>query len=268
MPRAMSTLLQNILLQNPEIHATPTDGSLELLFAARENYTNSVEFKAQDSNLMLSAWRGFCYGGLQGYANGLTDKPNICIKSRGIGIHYGWYNSFFSENNKQVKVICMVRDLRQIFSSMEKMYRQNQEQHQSIQNHENMTGTTVEKRVDFWSSNAPVGLAIERIEQSFRDATANSICFIRAEDLTSNPVIELSKIYNYLNLPNYSHNFDNVQQLTKEDDEVYGISNNLHKIRQRVEHVKWDYLEIIGKTASDWIDTKYNWYQKYFGYIK
>jgi hypothetical protein len=42
LPRAGSTLLQNILAQNPSIYATPTSGVLELIFAARGNYTNSL----------------------------------------------------------------------------------------------------------------------------------------------------------------------------------------------------------------------------------
>ena len=40
LPRAGSTMLQNIMAQNPEIYATPTSGVLELIFAARSIYTN------------------------------------------------------------------------------------------------------------------------------------------------------------------------------------------------------------------------------------
>ena len=36
MPRSGSTLLQNVLAQNPEIYATPTSGVLELVFSARQ----------------------------------------------------------------------------------------------------------------------------------------------------------------------------------------------------------------------------------------
>ena len=39
MPRSGSTLLQNILGQNPDIAVTPTDGSLELLMGARAHFT-------------------------------------------------------------------------------------------------------------------------------------------------------------------------------------------------------------------------------------
>ena len=39
LPRAGSTLLQNIIGQNPEFYVTPTSGALDLLYSARTNYT-------------------------------------------------------------------------------------------------------------------------------------------------------------------------------------------------------------------------------------
>ena len=52
LPRAGSTLLQNIIGQNPDFYVTPTSGVLELLYGARNHYTACDEFKAQDSELM------------------------------------------------------------------------------------------------------------------------------------------------------------------------------------------------------------------------
>ena len=59
MPRAGSTLLQNILAQNPDFYVTPTSGLLELIFGARANYTNSPEFKAQEDVAMKKAFLAF-----------------------------------------------------------------------------------------------------------------------------------------------------------------------------------------------------------------
>lgn len=59
LPRAGSTLLQNIMGQNPEFYVTPTSGALELLHAARTNYTNDPSFLAQDSEIMKKAWLSF-----------------------------------------------------------------------------------------------------------------------------------------------------------------------------------------------------------------
>jgi len=264
MPRSGSTLLQNILNQNPDIYATSTDGSLELLYGARVNYTNSLEFKAQDKDKSVLAWRGFCKGGLQGYCDGLTDKPNVCIKSRGIGIHYNWYKSFMGE---PPKIICMVRNLKSVYASMEKIYRENFETHQDIQNHSKMTGTTTAKRVDIWTNSQPIGLALERLQQMILEGIDKNCLFIRMEDLTNNPIAEIEKIYNYLNISSFNHDFNNVKQTTIEDDVVYGISPTLHKIRTVVKPITPYYYDILGENICGWIDNQFSWYQEKFGYI-
>jgi sulfotransferase len=260
----MSTLLQCILNQNPEIAATPTDPVLEYLYGARMNYTNTPEVKAIDKDLALKTWRGFCWGGLDGYAKTYSDKSNICIKTRGGTIHYNWFENFMPY---QPKMICMVRNLKSIISSMEKIYRKNQESHQPIQNHAEMKGTNTAKRVDAWFAGPPVGLAIERLQQTLLEGINKKVLYIRAEDLTSYPQREMDKIYQYLGFKSFKHNFDNVEQTVKEDDSVYGLTKDLHTIKNKVQPLTPDYNEILGKQVCDWIDNQYAWYQKTFGYI-
>lgn len=265
MPRSMSTLIQCILNQNPDIAATPTDPVLEYLYGARMNYTNTPEVKAIDSELALKTWRGFCKGGLEGYAKSYTDKPNLCIKTRGGTIHYKWFESFMGETPK---MICMVRNLKSIISSMEKIYRKSQESHQAIQDHSKMAGTTTPKRVDIWVTSPPVGMALERLQQTMLEGINKEVLYIRAEDLTSYPQREMDKIYSYLGLESYRHDFDNVEQSIKEDDSVYGLTNDLHTIKNKVQPLTPDYNEILGKQVCDWIDNTFAWYQKGFGYTK
>jgi sulfotransferase len=75
LPRSGSTLLQNILGQNPDFYVTPTSGLLELVYAARNNYSTSPEFKAQDAELMRKGFLSFCRGGMDGFFDAITDKP-------------------------------------------------------------------------------------------------------------------------------------------------------------------------------------------------
>ena len=154
LPRAGSTLLQNILAQNPNIYATPTSGVLELIFAARGNYTNSPEFQAQDPDLMKTGFMAFCKEGMKGYYEAITDKPYVIDKSRGWGIHYDFLNQIYPEP----KIICMIRDLRDIFASMENNYRKSSDKTSPILDWSTMQGTTVPKRVDVWAQNPPVGI--------------------------------------------------------------------------------------------------------------
>ena len=264
MPRSMSTLMQCILDQNPQIAATPTDPVLEYLYGARMNYTNTPEVKAIDKDLALKTWRGFCWGGLDGYAKAYTDKPNLCIKTRGGTIHYNWFKSFMPY---EPKMICMVRNLKSIIASMEKLYRNNQENHQAIQNHSQMKGTTTAKRVDEWIASPPVGMALERLQQTILEGVNKKVLYVRAEDLTSYPQREMDRIYKYLELDSYKHDFDNVEQTIKEDDSVYGLSDNLHTIRKKVQPLTPDYDEVLGKQVCDWIDQRFAWYQQGFNYI-
>lgn len=261
LPRAGSTLLQNVIGQNPEFYVTPTSGVLELLYASRSNFTNSPEFKAQDGQLMKRGFISYCKNGIEGFFNGVTDKPYVLDKSRGWGIHYNFLNEFYPEP----KIICMVRDLRGIFASMEKNFRKNQLMDSGVVNHSQMKGTTTEKRIDIWANTQPVGLAIERIYQIIKEGIDKKILFVRFEDFCSNPEREMARIYKYLDLPYYEHDFNNVQQITVEDDSVYGIYGD-HQIKSQITPVKNDYKEILGLNSSNFIKNNYKWFYDYFNY--
>lgn len=262
LPRAGSTLFQNVMAQNPDFYVTPTSGVLELVFAARNNYTNSPEFKAQDSQLMKQGFLSFCKSGIEGFFNGITDKPYVMDKSRGWGIHYNFLNQFYPNP----KIVCFVRDLRSVFASMEKNYRKNQHLDSTVVNHGQMRGTTTEKRVDIWANSQPVGLAIERIEQMLREGIGNHVLFVKFEDFCANPKGEMERIYKYLELPYYEgHDFDNVIQATSEDDSVYGIYGD-HVIRHKIEPQKPDYKEVLGVNSCNWIRNRFGWFFETFNY--
>jgi len=263
LPRAGSTLLQNILAQNPDIYATPTSGVLELVFAARSNYTNSSEFKAQDQNLMKAGFQGFCREGMNGFYNSITKKKYVIDKSRGWGIHY----DFLSFIHPNPKIVCMVRDLRDVFASMEKNYRKSPEKQNPVLDWSKMQGTTVPKRIDAWAQNPPVGLAIERLNELFRLGIADKILFIKFEDLCLYPENEMRKIYEHFEIPYFEHDFDNIEQVTKEDDEVYGVFGD-HVIRKKLEPVPSNAKQLLGKDVCEWIWNNYKWFFDQFRYNK
>ena len=261
LPRAGSTLLQNILGQNPDFYVTPTSSVLELLFAARQNYTNDVGFKAQDPDLMKKGWLNFCHQGIEGFFNGITNKKYVVDKSRGWGIHYNFLNSFYPKP----KIVCMVRDLRCIYSSMEKNFRKNPEVDPGIVNWKEMKGTTTAKRVDLWAQSPPIGIALERLQQMMTEGIDKNILFIRFEDLTSNPQVELNKIYDFFKVERYQHDFKNIEQLTQEDDTIHGVFGD-HTIRKKVKPIPPTYNHYLGEELSQNIINSYPWFYKYFNY--
>ena len=261
LPRAGSTLLQNIMGQNPDFYVTPTSGVLELVYAARTNYSDSPEFKAQDADIMKTAFLSFCGGGVHNFFESITDKKYVIDKSRGWGVHYNFLNSFHPDP----KIICMIRDPRAIMASMEKNFRKNQHLDSGLVNHAEMTGTTTEKRVDIWVGSQPVGLAMERLYQIVKEGINEKMLFIKFENLTQNPQKEIEKVYNFLELPQFKHDFNNVEQITQEDDQVYGMYGD-HTIKSKVEPVKKDYNQVLGTQAANWVKNNYKWFYDTFKY--
>ncbi len=265
MPRACSTLLQNIINQRNDSYATPTDGLVELLLAAREKFTYSDEFRASmDQDLMMEAWRNFCRNGMNGYLSTLTDKSNVFVKGRSYKAIIPFLQNFYKED---VKIICMIRNLKGVVASLEKLHRKNPDKKSQWYIPEENRGTTVEKRVDMYLNNIPLSVSIDQIKDILQQQLFGNISFIKAEDLCSKPQLIMSELYSVLNIPDYQHDFNNVEQTTHENDVIHGLDSNLHTIKNKVEPIKDDYVEVLGKDVCDYIDKEYYWYQNFFGYV-
>jgi sulfotransferase len=265
MPRSGSTLFQNLLGQNPDFYVTPTSGVLELVFGARANYTNSPEFKAQDAQLMEKGFKEFCKQGMLGYYNSITDKKYALDKSRGWGVYRPFLNEFFPDP----KIICLVRDLRSVVASYEKIYRKNPLKHDPIRDDSTGRGTIVHKRVDEWmATTATIGRAVERIQETMRLGHDDKILFVKYEDLCLHPQLEMKRIYNYLGVDYFEHDFENIEQITVEDDEVYGLSSDLHTIRKSLRLDQPDYKQVLGQDICNWLYQNYTWYFEKFNYRK
>jgi sulfotransferase len=261
LPRSGSTLIQNILGQNPSIHTTPTSGIFEMLMGTRTIYTDGQEFKAQDPKQMENGYKGFLKSGVYGFYEAITDKSYVIDKSRGWGMEW----KFINEYDPDPKIICMVRDLRGIFASLEKKYRKNPMLDHHIANWQTLTGNTTEKRIQHWQINPPTGQSLDRLYQVFQEGISDKILFVKFENLCTQPNIELKRIYNYFDLPYYQHDFDNIQQITHEDDSVYGVFGD-HKIRHSLELPPNDYKQVLGEVGCNYIVEQYKWFYEIFNY--
>ena len=261
LPRSGSTLIQNILAQNPDIYASPTSGVYEMLSACRTIFTDGLEFKAQEHSVMNAGFKSFLKKGLYGFYEPITERKWIIDKCRGWGAEYNFINEF----DPEPKIICMIRDIRAIYSSMEKKYRSNPMVDHHIANWGNLTGTTTDKRIVIWSNNPPIGPSMDRLYQILLEGLHKFILFIKFEDLCKEPETQLQRIYEYLEIPYFKHDFQNIEQFTKEDDKWYGIFGD-HMIRQELKPVKDDFHEVLGETGCKLIEDAYPWFFNDFGY--
>jgi sulfotransferase len=263
LPRSGSTLLQNLIGQNPDFHVTPTSGMVDLVLGARIGYNQNKEAYAGDKDMWRQGFYAFCREGLRGYVQNLTDKPYILDKNRSWGSIY----SLMHNINPNPKILFMVRDLRCVFASMEKKFRSNPDRDMGEVNNAKLTGLTTYQRIQQWGSSHPIGHAVPKLEQSILDKTAQNFLFIKYEDLCTNPKPIIQSIYKYLEVPYFKHNFDHIPQITVEDDTVHGIYGD-HIIRNKLEMLPNDSREILGERAYEEIYHNYKWFFDTFQYKK
>jgi sulfotransferase len=263
LPRAGSTLFQNIMADNPDFYCTPTSGLADLVLNSKFTFNNSQAFQSQDINKMQVHFLNFIRKGMVHFFDELTKAKFVLDKSRDWAINYGLLNLLFPNP----KIICMVRDPRAIYASMEKNFRKNSVINSNIQNPQNLIGTTLDKRINIWADSIPVGIAMDRIKDCFQMGIDKKMLFIRYEDLMDNPEREIRRVYEYLELPYYEgHQFKNITQHTVENDNIHGIFGD-HKLRPKFEKLPDDYEEILGYDICIKIKNTYPDFYKNFGYI-
>lgn len=268
MPRSGSTLLQNVLAQNPDFYVTPTSGLLELIYGARANFSSSPEFRAQDELEMNLAFAAFCTAGIKAYFEQLTAKKYVVDKSRGWGVHYDFVtNLYMDEIGKQPKMIVMVRNLFDIVASMEKINTKHPFRPNPLTDYQQMRGITLNERVDILLNTPPIGLALRRLYEISNSHVDKKVLYVKYEDFCRAPETEMRRIYDYLEIPAFDgHDFDNVEQVTKEDDAIYGFSS-LHSIRKKIEPVvKQAGKQYLGAEVCAQIKQSHQWYFSKFSY--
>ena len=245
LPRSGSTLLCNVLNQNPLFHATPTSGIIDIMLAIRNQWDNSMMFKAAPNPEGKEA---VLKGMLQNYYS-INDKPIIFDKNRGW---LAYIEMLEFALGRPVKLICTVRDIVDIIASFEKLYRKHTHIWQFPQERSNHAKwQTVEGRAGIWmDAEQPVGTAYNRLRDAFTRGYGDRIHLVEFETLTSTPDVAMKRIYDFLGMEYFFHNFKDVKQTTFEDDLEHGIPG-LHDIRSTIEPVRSNALELLGKDVID-----------------
>lgn len=263
LPRSGATLLQNILAQNNDIHAPSMGALLEMMVSSKNEFLQNLQYQhpSQEQILKKSVY-GFLREGMKSYSSTLTDKPYYIDKN----FSWGYYFDFLTQiNNKEPKIIFMIRDLRDIFASFEKNFRNDILKINTHIDWDELKMTTMEKRIVEWSTKPPLALNIERLQEIINWGNDSKILFIKYEDFCINPEAEMKKIYQYLEIPYFIHDFKKIEKVTTENDILHFAS---HQIKQNVSKNESKAKDIIGSEACEWIYKNHLWYFKKFNYAK
>lgn len=231
LPRSGSTVLMNILQQNPSIFTTGTCALTKIIQDLTVKSRYSESFQAMHAHDADNAMYGLIQGATQGWFNGLTDKPVVISKNRSWArLHHLYPDS---------KLIVTVRDIRDIAESFDKINRDIKALH-SYGDDGKMYGCMSEDEkyhYHFQTPNAFSGALYEDLPRLMNlwKQTSGKVKFIRYEDFLKNPINTLKEIYNFLNLPFYSHDLYNIEQSKLyEHDHAYFREKTSHVVKHEM----------------------------------
>lgn len=238
MPRSGSTLFCNILAQNPEFHVTATSGLSEIVKGIHDFWKTSPIIKASESpEKQLRIIKDL----FQSYHSD-TDRSVVFNKSRAWA---GLIELVENALDRPIKIITTTRDISSILASMEKLYRKEIKNINSpFQSGPQMS--TLEGRLNVWAaSDGLVGGTYNAILDAIYRGHRNKFHFVNYELLTRDPKTTMINVYNFLEKPYYNHNFNKVEQYTKENDAEHGFTD-LHTIRPDIQPQIDDSRSILG----------------------
>lgn len=251
LPRSGSTLLSAILNQNPDVYSGPQTDFPKMML--------SVYYETQRSESFNSGYNS------EGYVNLMRQMPNnfyaniekkyIIDKNRTWGTLDNIKLLDLLSSN--VKIICPVRPILEILASFLRLAQKNPD-------------NFIDKRIKNIPSGYYRALNDARCDLLMADeeglqhnifsiATAllpehsKKFHFVRYEDLVSSPKQSLKSIYNFLEIENFEHSFNNLQWKTMPNEaNVFGMSD-MHLVKSSLKTSQTD-VSIL----SEYVKGKYS----------
>jgi len=196
MPRSGSTILSAILNQNPEIHCSKTSPINDLLLSLNRSFDDLSKIYTYDREIEKQIYRSLIYSF---YEN--IEKKYVIDKSR------DWISNINGLRTIGIepKIICTKRNVHDVQESYKKLKRED----------------LIYLAQEFYTM-------IEHAHKLNRQ----NIHLIDYDDLIKSPQKELNRIYDFLEIERYSHDFSDIDgSIVEENDLLWGIPN-LHKIRK------------------------------------
>jgi sulfotransferase len=254
LPRAGSTLLSAILLQNPKLHAGITSPTGALIAGALRDMSQGNESGLFiDDTQRETVLRGLfdnLYHAIHPHQTVFDTNRSWCSRLHVI-----------AELFPSAKIICCVRHVPWIIDSIERLIRRNRWELSKIFNFE--PGGTVYSRAEtLGGPNGLVGYARNALKQAMLSDEADRLLLLPYETLTREPARAIAAVYEFTGLAPFAHDFENVVFDAREFDARLGTPG-LHTVRPSVTPTERQSIlppDLWRRIESDsfWTDQSFN----------
>jgi sulfotransferase len=226
LPRSGSTMLAAILRQNPRFHAGMSSPVANLF----EGIIAQVSAGSELSSMVDSEQRARILKGLfHSYYAGV-DNDVIFDTNRSWSTKLSALIQLFPN----AKIICTVRDVAWIMDSLERQYRSNPFENTALWNSPAERSTVFTRVEALAGANRLVGHAWHSLKEACYADYADRLLLLDYDLIVSRPKDVLGLIYQFLDEPEFDHDFDNVDYDAPVFDAQLGTAG-LHKVHRKVE---------------------------------
>jgi len=260
LPRSGSTVLLYLLNQNPNFTIGPDSPLSYILNNCRSFIKRGIAEYQIPHEQATECFLNFCRSGTNSWIDSLRTDKVFIDKSRGWIVDMDFTFKVFPD----LKLIINVRDLRAVINSFEKI---------------NYNSIYADKKI-FYKNNES-DLQVQRIDTilnfevikdcltSLRELVevpkkyASNILVTRYEDLIENPEYFMQTLYDFLEMPYYEHDFDNIEQNDTYNDNPF-VPYGDHKILNKLSNMVDTNYEYVRPDLLDKLKNGYSWYFKNF----
>lgn len=237
LPRTGSTVIESILGQNPEVYVTPTSPLLHLLNKNQEEFYLCPEVIANPFGEQLT---NISLGMIEG---AWKHRPESII----IDKHRGWGKNMPATTKvfgHEIKIVATIRDIPSIMASWLTLIR-NQPNNfiKTIVEQKGYAATEENMMAEMWFGH--VLDCVESVAMA-RKTASNRLLEVQYDNFIVDPKNEIARIAEFLDLPEYVYDFDNISNDNVSNDlDAFGFEN-LHRVRPSIQKTSGNPREILG----------------------
>jgi len=237
MQRSGATILSQILNQNPDIWVTPASPLFRMMVTQSQSHNEleNIDYNtsAEIDNVIATIPHAFYQDKSAKY---IIDKNLNWPSPTGVEV----ITKYITKN---VKFICPVRNVLDVLTSFDTIINAHPDSKNNQMDEQVLATTDADKpladrRANFlMRDDKDVSLSLNFMKHALIPEYKHLFHFVDYDDFVTDPEKEINKIYEYLAIEKYNHEFKNIKDISGISEDSLTRIKHLHTIRPTVQKI-------------------------------